>query len=398
MAVLVLDNGASTAKVEFNTADSPRLIPNCIFKAKSERRKLFIGDQLEECKDYSGLFYVMPFQKGVLVNWDVEKQIWDYIFGKEVMKVDFPETTLLLTEPHFNFTSIKDASDEILFEEYGFKALCRTTAAQLSAFKSHNEETEKRLVCVVVDSGYSFTHIVPVFNGKAMKKGVKRINVGGKLLTNHLKEIISYRQLHVLDETYVMNQVKEDTCYVSDNFLRDMNVAKLRGTKNSVLRDYVLPDYTHIKRGYVKSATEMLLGSKKENEQILRMNNERFAVPELLFHPSDIGIQEMGIPEAINHAIEQLPIEMQPHCYMNILLTGGNSLFPGMKERVFSEVRSLAPCDVDVAVHCPSKPITHAWEGGVSLSKTDTFLNKMCVTKAEYDEHGKSICREKFDS
>ena len=49
---------------------------------------MFIGDQLEECKDYSGLFYVMPFQKGVLVNWDVEKQIWDYIFGKEVMKVE----------------------------------------------------------------------------------------------------------------------------------------------------------------------------------------------------------------------------------------------------------------------------------------------------------------------
>ena len=64
-----------------------RLVPNSIFKAKSERRKLFIGDQLEECKDYSGLFYVMPFQKGFLVNWDVEKQIWDYMFGKEVMKV-----------------------------------------------------------------------------------------------------------------------------------------------------------------------------------------------------------------------------------------------------------------------------------------------------------------------
>jgi len=48
---------------------------------------LFIGDQLEECKDYSGLFYVLPFQKGFLVNWDVEKQVWDYVFGKEVMKV-----------------------------------------------------------------------------------------------------------------------------------------------------------------------------------------------------------------------------------------------------------------------------------------------------------------------
>ena len=45
-----------------------------------------------------------------------------------------------------------------------------------------------------------------------------------------------------------------------------------------------------------------------------------------------------------------------------------------------------------------SIPITHAREGGVSLSKTDTFLDTMCVTKAEYDEHGKKICREKFES
>jgi len=34
-----------------------------------------------------------------------------------------------------------------------------------------------------------------------------RIDVGGKLMTNHLKEVISYRQLQVMDETYVMNQV-----------------------------------------------------------------------------------------------------------------------------------------------------------------------------------------------
>lgn len=44
------------------------------------------------------------------------------------------------------------------------------------------------------------------------------------------------------------------------------------------------------------------------------------------------------------------------------------------------------------------RPVTHAWEGGCALSKTDVFVNKMCVTKAEYDEHGKNICREKFDS
>jgi hypothetical protein len=32
-------------------------------KAKSERRRPFIGDQVEECRDASGLFYLLPFQK-----------------------------------------------------------------------------------------------------------------------------------------------------------------------------------------------------------------------------------------------------------------------------------------------------------------------------------------------
>ncbi len=53
-----------------------------------------------------------------------------------------------------------------------------------------------------------------------------RINVGGKHLTNYLKEIISYRQLMVMDETYVINQVKEELCFVSNDFDLDIKKAK----------------------------------------------------------------------------------------------------------------------------------------------------------------------------
>ena len=77
-------------------------------------------------------------------------------------------------------------------------------------------------------SGFSFTHVVPFVNGRRVRDPVTRIDVGGKLLTNHLKEIISYRQLHVLDETYVMNACREDCCYVSMDFEGDMKRAALR--------------------------------------------------------------------------------------------------------------------------------------------------------------------------
>ena len=85
----------------------------------------------------------------------------------------------------------------------------------------------------------------------------------------------------------------------------------------------MLPDYINIRRGYAKSNEEST-GKTEDSEQvkfyieirlkiikfslfkikIIRLNNERFTIPELLFHPSDIGINEMGIPEAIINSID----------------------------------------------------------------------------------------------
>lgn len=62
----------------------------------------------------------------------------------------------------------------------------------------------------------------------------------------------------------------------------------------------------------------VLSGKYKTGEQILRLTNERFAVPEILFHPSDIGIQEMGIPEAIVHSIQNLPEGITQKSFENL--------------------------------------------------------------------------------
>ena len=40
------------------------------------------------------------------------------------------------------------------------------------------------------------------------------------------KSLFFYRQLMVMDETYVINQLKEDVCYVSQNFMKDMEIAR----------------------------------------------------------------------------------------------------------------------------------------------------------------------------
>jgi hypothetical protein len=34
------------------------------------------------------------------------------------------------------------------------------------------------------------------------------------------------------------------------------------------------------------------------DEQLLMMQNERITIPELLFHPSDVGVQQMGVSDS----------------------------------------------------------------------------------------------------
>ncbi|GAB6018585.1 Actin- protein 6 [Chamberlinius hualienensis] len=393
---VVLDNGGYTAKVGYATQSEARIIPNCITKAKSERRRQFIGDQIDDCKDVSGLFYILPFQKGFLVNWEAQRTIWDYIFGKDVLNLnqDSGENELIITVPHFNFSSIQEGMNELLFEEYNFDSVLQTNATALSAY-NFQMKNPSELCCVVVDCGYSFTHITPYYKGKKLKGSIRRIDVGGKLLTNYLKDVISYRQLHVMDETYVMNQVKEDVCYVSTEFYQDMEIAKKKGKANTIARDYVLPDYTIIKRGYIRAPGEE--GAPlNQGEQTVHMTNERFAAPELLFHPSDIGIQQMGISEGIVHSINSAPEEMRPHFYKNILLTGGCTLFPGFTERVYKDVRAMCPEDYDVNVTLPKNSITYAWEGGVHYLKNPD-LKRFTVTKKDYNEYGHNICFERYD-
>ena len=54
---------------------------------------------------------------------------------------------------------------------------------------------------IVLDAGFSFTHAVPLFSNVVLDVGVRRLNLGGKVLTNYLKELVSYRQVQRCNKT-----------------------------------------------------------------------------------------------------------------------------------------------------------------------------------------------------
>lgn len=136
---LVLDNGGYTLKAGFVTNDAadqnPRVIPNCI--ARDRSKKLYVASDLDSCSDFGEIQFRRPVEKGYIVNWEAQKEIWDHEFIHETapQKCDPAETRLLLAEQPNSLPTLQTNCDQIVFEEYGFASYCRATGFVPSAHK-----------------------------------------------------------------------------------------------------------------------------------------------------------------------------------------------------------------------------------------------------------------------
>ncbi|KAF8182292.1 actin-related protein Arp6 [Pholiota molesta] len=393
MPAIVLDNGASTIKAGIVGYDTePRVISNAIVRSKGDKATYF-GHEITQCRDYSSLHYRLPFEKGYLVDWDAQKAIWDGIFSDQVLGVDTTQSSLLITEPYFNLPNIQDTYDQLIFEEYEFSSYYRCTPASLIPYgQLFSQPGLPPAQCtIVIDSGFSFTHVVPMIDGQIVWNAVKRLDVGGKLLTNQLKELISFRQWNMMDETYIMNHVKESCCFVSTNFKQDIETCRVDPKHNPIVQEYVLPDLSTNRKGCIRSPDDIIT----ETDQILVMNNERFTVPELLFRPDDIGLDQAGLASTIAYSISLLPRQYQGMFWSNIGLIGGCTMFSGFRERLLSELQSLAPVDCEVGIYECDDPITEAYKSAYAFASQGDFA-RHAVTRAEYAESGSSASRRKF--
>ncbi|KAG3010290.1 hypothetical protein PC128_g17001 [Phytophthora cactorum] len=449
MKVVALDAGGATLKASVvapGVTPTVSILANYVASTSANPSAVFMGQKLQELeRQRAKLRYLRPVQRGYCVNWNVESELWAHMMSSEMLKVDPSEHALVATAPLLAPAVVNESMDQVVFEELGFHSYARVSAAEscVLSYSAHCErEFQESLVAakkpvirspdrkrrkttkasepptspppmvekdplrfstsschLVVDSGFSFTHVVPVIDGKVYLPGVRRINVGGKLLTNYLKEIVSYRQWNVMDDTPVINKLKEALCYCSMEFESDL---KRYHSCRQERKHWVLPDFVRTFEGRcreddmeddVEAQTDAV--RQEEEEQALEMGVEMVTVPEVLFHPSDIGINQAGIAETIVQAVEACPEELSDAFYANILLVGGNTKFKNFRQRLERDLRSLVPDDFDIGLHEPSDPILAAWRGCCSLAESDA-LSERVVSKQEYEEHGSNICLKRF--
>ncbi|CAK9293642.1 unnamed protein product [Gordionus sp. m RMFG-2023] len=353
---LVVDNGSGLCKAGF-AGDA---FPCAVFSSTimgTGQKDCYVAEDDETKSGMPTLRY--PIEHGVITNWADIEIIWNHAFYNK-LKIAPEEYSVLMTEAPLNPKPNREKMTEIMFEKFKVPAFYIGIQELLGLIGSGKGTG------VVVDSGDDVSYVVPIYDGFALPHAITRIDFAGRDLTKYLQNILSEKG--GTTEGEIVADIKEKLCYVALDFEEEMALAE---TSCEIKKSYELPD-----------------------GKIITIGDERFRCPETFFQPYFIGKESGGIHEIIYNSIMKCDMNIRKELYKNIVLSGGSTMYPGLKERLEKEISALAPPTITISVLAPDDRKFLTWIGGSILASLSTFQS-MCITKTEYDEVGSSIVHRK---
>eukprot|EP01012_Entosiphon_sulcatum_P031593 TRINITY_DN4009_c0_g1_i1.p1 TRINITY_DN4009_c0_g1~~TRINITY_DN4009_c0_g1_i1.p1 ORF type:complete len:392 (+),score=68.24 TRINITY_DN4009_c0_g1_i1:171-1346(+) len=315
---VVLDLGSGFTKCGFAGAN----FPTAVFQSVVGRPLLRSGELSEglNLKDImvgddavavrNALDITQPIKQSVVRDWANLEILLDYAFS-EKLNINPSEHKIMLTEPPMNSRKGREKMVELLMEHYKFSHLYVGMSAVLSLY------AQGLLTGLVVDTGDGVTHTVPVVEGFLLGKAVKRIDLGGRDVTDYLIKLL-LRRGYAFNSTAdfdTVRQIKERFCYVSC----DHDLESRLAYETTVLeKSYELPD-----------------------GRVLRIGMERFEAPEVLFQPHLVEKEGRGLGDLVYSTIQDCDIDVRMELYKHILLSGGNSMFPGLPTRIENTIKDV---------------------------------------------------------
>uniref|UniRef100_A0A8C6M7C8 Actin-related protein 5 n=1 Tax=Nothobranchius furzeri TaxID=105023 RepID=A0A8C6M7C8_NOTFU len=132
----------------------------------------------------------------------------------------------------------------------------------------------------------------------------------------------------------------------------------------------------------------------------LFVGTERLRCPEILFQPSLIGEDQMGLMETLQYVLARYTPEQQEALVSNVFLTGGNMQYPGMKERVERELLAMRPFQSHFKVTMATQPALDAWFGARDWALEHPAAGEAegWISRQDYEEKGGEYLSEHCSS
>lgn len=290
---------------------------------------------------------------GRVTNWDDMEKILYHAF--EQTRLTPEECSTLMTQSASCTSADRVMAGQIMFETMNIPSLFLANRGVMAL------NATGRKSGIVVRSGYGGTDIVPVLNGKIIGNAIIVSDVSGKKVTAGMAKMLTQRTnpspFSADEPTYDL--IKRNYTYVALNYSNEI--------ATSILDKYPLP-----------------------NEMTIILGVERFKVPEGLFQPSLFGMSGNGIHRDLHSSIVKCdPVTQRVLCE-NVVLAGGNTMFPGLVPRLESELNNLMNGSMKARVTIPNDPHDSSWNGAAAFAN-DSNMDNLWITRETYDEGGASV-------
>ena len=365
---VVMDNGSDLTKVGYSGHEAPRKVfSTLIGRPKAPGKSLGI-DQLdyyvanEAETRRAKLRLNRPIVRGEVTNWLDLEDIWDHVYTNE-LRINPQLQPCLVSEEPRNSKGCREKAVEVMFETFGVPAFYLANSAVLSLY------TSGLTTGLVLESGEGVTHAVPVYEGYCIPAAICRSELAGGDITEYLTDLMEIRlkrQFSGSESRKTIREMKEKLGYVALNFDTEMIKSN---TDSSIETNFTLP-----------------------SGEIITIGNERFRCSEALFQPALISSPSQSVQEMIYTAIRNAAGEIQPQLFGNVVISGGNTMWPGMEQRVVREMSRYAREGMNLNAAGERK--YGAWLGGSVLTSLSTF-QQLWVSRADYDDYGPTVIHSK---
>mmetsp|Transcript_54 Transcript_54/g.164 ORF Transcript_54/g.164 Transcript_54/m.164 type:complete len:447 (-) Transcript_54:244-1584(-) len=354
------------------------------------------------CYRKDGMEIEHPIEDGIVKNWDLMEKLWDHGF-RDRLRISPEEHPMLLAEPSFNTNAAREKMIELMFEKYKVPAVFVAKNAVLTAFSCG------RSTAVVLDSGGGSTCVSPVHDGYVLQRAVVKSHFSGERLTQYLLNTIESKGANVRPAYQVQKKVGKDGALV-----KVTDVPGIEGTTESYrkyMQSLVVNDIKEVacrtsETVLDETASQQVPFTQYElpDGKTIDVGTERFKTCELMFNPSLLEADKCSIfgvaspsevsslHESIVECVGKCDTDIRKDLYGNVIVTGGNTLFPMFKERLEKElVEAVSMVKVKVIMPMATTERKFSvWIGGSILASLGSF-QQMWISKKQYGEEGAQV-------
>lgn len=304
-----------------------------------------------------------PLSNGLVAHWDVMQEVFEQTY-KEKLKVNASDHPVFIADSPLTTSYMREKMAEMMFETFDVPALYVKDTAALSMYCTG------LATGVVVESGHASTYTCVVHEGRTLKNTIPKTFYSGKDVTKYLSCMLSgHKQDTVtVDIEPFAKDMKEQFCFVSQDYKVDLLAAQ---SSDVFEAKYYFP-----------------------NGEFVTLNRERLVPAESIFRPNIFNCNCPGIHAQIVRTLKLAEPNIRKCACANIVLSGGNTMFPGFNHRLQIELDKIMPSVLKSTVVEYPDQFYAAWTGGSKMAASETMTSEW-ITREEYDSIGSAVVKIK---